>query len=252
MVSTLRGVTLNSRSLGLGVLLMAASALLALRGRPYRGACYTLLSLSAIMLLFSAAPPDVLRTLLLTSAVAAIVYCVAAPHVATDAIRRLLGSATAEEAPPDPPGAAVMQADAVRFQLLEHADDAVIIWEMDGRGIQYWNPAAERLYGFSFHDAKGKVTHELLHTRVVGTGVTELETQIAKYGMWIGELVHRNHRGELIEVESRLSLISQEHGRWLVLEVNRALTDRVAASRSQREAELRLVDLRRRTGALPS
>ena len=33
----------------------------------------------------------------------------------------------------------------VAFELLEHTNDAIIIWEMEGAGILYWNQAAEQL-----------------------------------------------------------------------------------------------------------
>lgn len=33
-------------------------------------------------------------------------------------------------------------------RLLEFTNDAIILWRMQGRGILYWNSAAERLYGY--------------------------------------------------------------------------------------------------------
>ena len=124
-------------------------------------------------------------------------------------------------------------------ELLEHTNDAIIIWEMEGAGILYWNQAAEQLYGYSRKEAQGKVTHDLLRT-VSRKSVKELESMLARYGVWVGELRHTTRDGRNLEVEGRLSLMSQRNGRWLVLEVNRDITDRryAEAAGAAREASL--------------
>jgi PAS domain S-box-containing protein len=124
-------------------------------------------------------------------------------------------------------------------ELLEYTHDAIIIWEMDGAGILYWNQAAEQLYGYTREEARGKVTHDLLRT-VTRKPVKELESMLARYGVWIGELRHTTRDGRIVEVEGRLSLMSQRSGKWLVLEVNRDVTDRryAEAAGAAREASL--------------
>ena len=131
-------------------------------------------------------------------------------------------------------------------ELLEYTHDAIIIWEMEGAGILYWNQAAERLYGYSREEAQGKVTHDLLRT-VTRKPVKELESMLARYGVWVGELHHTTRDGRTVEVEARLSLMSQRNGRWLVLEVNRDVTDRkrAEAAGAAREASLSSLDLAR-------
>jgi PAS domain S-box-containing protein len=123
--------------------------------------------------------------------------------------------------------------------LLEYTRDAIIIWEMEGAGILYWNQAAEQLYGYSREEARGKVTHDLLRT-MTRKPVKELESMLARYGVWIGELRHTTRDGRIVEVEGRLSLMSQRNGKWLVLEVNRDVTDRrrAEAAGAAREASL--------------
>jgi PAS domain S-box-containing protein len=127
-------------------------------------------------------------------------------------------------------------------QILESTHDAIIIWEMDGRGILYWNRAAEMLYGYSREQAQGRVTHELLKTELAG-GVDELETRLARYGVWVGDITHTCADGRRVEVEGRLSLLSQAHSPALILEVNRDVTDRnrAEAARRSMEAQLRRV-----------
>jgi PAS domain S-box-containing protein len=124
-------------------------------------------------------------------------------------------------------------------ELLEYTHDAIIIWEMDGAGILYWNQAAEQLYGYTREQARGKVTHDLLRT-VTRKPVKELESMLARYGVWIGEMRHTTRDGRIVEVEGRLSLMSQRSGKWLVLEVNRDVTDRryAEAAGAAREASL--------------
>jgi two-component system OmpR family response regulator len=85
-------------------------------------------------------------------------------------------------------------------RLLEYTNDAIIIWEMQGgRGILYWNRAAEQLYGYSRNVALGQTTHKLLKTQLAG-GVTQLESSLAKYGIWIGELTHSTSSGRRVHV----------------------------------------------------
>ncbi len=127
-------------------------------------------------------------------------------------------------------------------RLLEYTNDAIIIWEMQGRGILYWNRAAEQLYGYSRSVAQGQTTHDLLKTELAG-GVSLLESSLAKYGVWIGELTHTTSSGHRVQVEGRLALMSQHNERWLVLEVNRDITDRKAVELSRRVMERQLEDL---------
>lgn len=132
-------------------------------------------------------------------------------------------------------------------ELLEFTNDAIIIWEMEGQGIIYWNRAAEQLYGYSRQEARGQVTHSLLRTRVAGgRAANQLEMALARYGIWVGELHHTTRDGREVEVEGRLAVMSQENGRWLVLEVNRDVTDRRKAEAARIAVEIQLASLRNR------
>jgi PAS domain S-box-containing protein len=142
------------------------------------------------------------------------------------------------------PSLAPGEATGLPAQILDFTHDAIIIWELDG-GIVYWNRAAEQLYGYSRQEACGKVTHQLLKTRLAGT-IGELEAQLARYGMWIGDLRHTRRDGQTVEVEARLTLMSQEHRPWLVLEVNRDVTDRNRAEAARREIVRQLERMRQR------
>ena len=123
----------------------------------------------------------------------------------------------------DVPLAAFENAHWRTSDILEYTNDAIIVWEMGGAGILYWNRAAEQLYGFSRQQALGRTTHLLLHTQLEG-GVDGLEGKLSRYGIWIGVLRHRRSDGDAVLVDARLSLMAQRDGRWLVLEVNRELS----------------------------
>src|SRR5207244_10255902 len=103
---------------------------------------------------------------------------------------------------------------------------------------------AEQLYGYTRAEACGRVTHELLKTTLAGT-VGDVETQLARYGVWVGDLRHTRRDGQIVEVEARLSLMSQEHRPWLVLEVNRDVTDRNRAEAARAEMTRQLERARR-------
>lgn len=128
-------------------------------------------------------------------------------------------------------------------ELLEYTHDAIIIWEMDGGGILYWNRAAEQLYGHQRTEAIGRVTHELLQTQLTG-GVSHLERTLARFGVWVGELRHRTRDGREVVVDARLAVLAQQSGRWLVLEVNRDLTDAKLAESQRDAAERQLTQWR--------
>jgi uncharacterized protein (TIRG00374 family) len=150
-----------------------------------------------------------------------------------------------KEPEPDVPFAAPADVEPTwsDTQLLEYTHDAIIIWEMQGQGILYWNRAAEQLYGFSRAEVRGRTTHELLRTELAG-GVTRLENSLARFGIWAGELHHTTRSGRKVDVEGRLAVMSQHNGRWLVLEVNRDITDKKAAQAARRSMEHQLAELR--------
>jgi PAS domain S-box-containing protein len=162
------------------------------------------------------------------------------PRPATDSVLMAPDAPLAEPADVDP-----RWSDT---QLLEYTHDAIIIWEMQGQGILYWNRAAEQLYGYSRGEVRGRTTHELLKTELVG-GVTRLENSLARFGIWAGELRHTTRSGRKVDVEGRLAVMSQHNGRWLVLEVNRDITDRKAAEAARQSMEHQLAELRSLRGA---
>jgi PAS domain S-box-containing protein len=134
------------------------------------------------------------------------------------------------------PRAARPPIDAAQTALLEYTRDAIIIWEMNGRGIVFWNSAAEQLYGYTAGEAQGRTTHELLKTKVVG-GVRSLESYLSRFGVWVGELRHKDCNGKDVLVEGRLAVVSEIDGGWLVIEVNRDVRNETAADKQVRSTQ---------------
>jgi PAS domain S-box-containing protein len=120
-----------------------------------------------------------------------------------------------------------------RADLLDQAMEPLLVWELHG-AIEYWNRAAEDLYGYSAEEAMGRVSHELLQT-VHSMPPAQFEAALERDCYWAGELLHRTREGREIVVESRQRLIvEQSTGRKLVLESNRDITER-----KRKDAELR-------------
>ena len=106
--------------------------------------------------------------------------------------------------------------------LLEYTHDAIIVWAMGGKGIVYWNRAAEQLYGYARDEVYGKITHSLLKTRLPA-GTAQLEESIRRYGIWVGELLHTASDGHNLRVKTRLVLLPSRNGEQLVVEINREI-----------------------------
>ena len=109
--------------------------------------------------------------------------------------------------------------------LLEYTHDAIIVWALGGEGIVYFNRAAEQLYGYSRDEVYGEITHQLLETQL-STDIEELETSIARYGIWVGEVVHTTRDGRKVAVKARMILLPRVDERWLVAEINREIVSK--------------------------
>ncbi len=116
-------------------------------------------------------------------------------------------------------------AESVRRQaaLIDQTYDAVLVWDWNGP-ITFWNRGAERLYGYSYQEVLGRLSHELLHTERQD-GLIELRNQLEKEGFWEGELKQTTRDGQQITVETRMVLVRRA-GEVYVLETDRDITRR--------------------------
>jgi PAS domain S-box-containing protein len=117
--------------------------------------------------------------------------------------------------------------------LIDQTHDAILAWDWNG-SITFWNRGAERLYGFHRTEAVGRVSHHLLSTRTAG-GVDGFVSTLEREGAWEGELEHSTRDGRSIIVESRMVLVREAEGSY-VLETNRDITLRKKAEAALRES----------------
>jgi diguanylate cyclase (GGDEF)-like protein/PAS domain S-box-containing protein len=104
----------------------------------------------------------------------------------------------------------VKHADLVMLEqasFLQQARDAIIAMDMASR-ISYWNHGAERLYGWSAHEAIGKRFCELLCDEQA-----HYETAFAHTladGEWCGELAHMRRDGSKVDTDTRWTLLAPD------------------------------------------
>ena len=94
-------------------------------------------------------------------------------------------------------------------ELLNLAQDAILVAEIGGL-IRFWNKAAERIYGWSVHEALGKSVEEVFHDAKVLEAATA--TTLAE-GAWTGEVEHERKDGTTVRVTSRWTLVHDEAGK---------------------------------------
>jgi PAS domain S-box-containing protein len=93
--------------------------------------------------------------------------------------------------------------------LLDEAQDAIIVSDLTGR-IQFWSKGAERVYGRTFAEVAGQSADELL--RPTGVSVQAAITETLRAGHWIGELREQTKSGREVIVQSRWTLLRDNHG----------------------------------------
>jgi len=103
--------------------------------------------------------------------------------------------------------------DRLRFlaRLLETVEQAVIVTDLDARVI-YWNPYAERLYGWSAAEALGRTTLELIASDDALRYGQEIMEHLKNGVSWSGEYLSRHRDETLFPVYVTLSPLSDEHG----------------------------------------
>ena len=99
----------------------------------------------------------------------------------------------------------------------ESATDSVMTRTVEGI-INFWNHAAEELYGWKKEEAIGRVSHDLLKTKFPKP-LAEIDSELVSRGRWQGKLVHSTRDGARVVVESRWTL-DLDANREAVIEIN--------------------------------
>ncbi|HKF76947.1 MAG TPA: PAS domain S-box protein [Candidatus Dormibacteraeota bacterium] len=112
-----------------------------------------------------------------------------------------------------------------RAQLLELAQECILLRRFDDSRIQFWNQGAADTYGFSRAEAVGRRSHALLRT-VFPESEQAVDRALARTGRWEGHVRHRRRDGAQLVVSSRQALVRDERGAPVsILETNRDVTE---------------------------
>src|SRR5438270_2683925 len=118
-------------------------------------------------------------------------------------------------------------------QLLDLANDAIVVWDIASGAIRFWNRGAEALYGWSRAEVLGLTPQAILNTSFPRP-LAEINAELVRDQHWEGELVHNRRDGTAVVVASRWALQLNALGRPTnVLGINTDIT-----ARKQVEAKL--------------
>ncbi len=94
--------------------------------------------------------------------------------------------------------------------LLDIASDAIIMRDLSHK-ILLWNKSAETIYGWTEEEAINKNVDELLQPEFLSQKDKDIYNKVLQNGSWQGELKKVSKLGKEIIVESRWTLVKDEH-----------------------------------------
>lgn len=97
-------------------------------------------------------------------------------------------------------------------KLLDIATDAIFVIDLNDR-ILFWNKSCEKLYGWSSEKAIGKKSSELIYRNENLREFDKASSTTKDKSEWTGELKHYKKDGEIIDVESRWTLVLNNSGK---------------------------------------
>jgi two-component system sensor kinase FixL len=131
-------------------------------------------------------------------------------------------------------------------RLLDLTHDTIFVRDMNDV-INYWNRAAEELYGWQRGQAVGKLCHELLRTSFPAP-LEAITAELLAAGRWEGELTHTKRDGTQVIVASRWSLQRDRRRRPVaIMETNTDFTERRHAQERLHQAQEELAHVTRVT-----
>jgi PAS domain S-box-containing protein len=109
--------------------------------------------------------------------------------------------------------------------LLDVTQDAIYVRDFSDR-ILYWNDGAQRLYGWTMIEVKGKTATELLAPGETEQWAKALET-VRATGQWEGELNQKSRDGRELIIQSRWTVVNERKGApRAILVVNTDVTEK--------------------------
>lgn len=121
-------------------------------------------------------------------------------------------------------------------EILDLTHDAVFVRSMMNV-VQYWNRAAEQLYGWTLEEVVGRVSHAVLKTEFP-VPLEHIEAELIRAGRWEGELTHTHKNGTQVMVASRWSLQRDERSELIaIIETNNDISERKRTEEALRRSE---------------
>lgn len=131
--------------------------------------------------------------------------------------------------------------EAMRFRatLVDHIDDAVYSTDLEER-ILSWNPAAERMYGWTAEEAMGQFSGKMVGSHMTQEERTTAVHQIRTQGRWQGEIIHTHRDGTLVYAWVSTTLMINAEGQPSgFIAISRNITQRKREQEALRESEER-------------
>ncbi|RWC58458.1 ATP-binding protein [Mesorhizobium sp.] len=127
---------------------------------------------------------------------------------------------------------------AAQARLLNLSHDMIYVRDTEGV-IDFWNDAAEQVYGWSTTEAVGRVADELLRTKYPTERAT-VEAALLQNGRWEGVLEQETRSGVRLVLDSRWAVQQDRLAKPVgVLEIHTDITERQAAHAALVKSERR-------------
>lgn len=134
-----------------------------------------------------------------------------------------------------------LQESEEKFRAISNtAADAILVMDNDGR-ISYWNPAAEKMFGYSSEEAKDKELHLFLAPERYHESYKQGFSKFRKTGQGpaignISEFFAMRKNGTEFPIEVSTSAI-QIRGKWYAVGIIRDITERKRLEKARIESE---------------
>jgi PAS domain S-box-containing protein len=109
--------------------------------------------------------------------------------------------------------------------LLNESNDAIISADINFN-VETWNKGAEKLYGYSEAEVKGKNAAQVVRSQLSLEEIESVRTDLRNNGYWKGEVLELNKKDEKLFISGVLTVLKNEQGQAVgYVTVNRNITD---------------------------
>ncbi|MEP6845219.1 MAG: PAS domain S-box protein [Panacibacter sp.] len=89
--------------------------------------------------------------------------------------------------------------------LSERTTDAIFSTDLLFNIIS-WNKAAEKLYGYNRDEVIGEPLKDVVRPKISEETFKNIDDGVKQHGYWVGEVVHVNKHGQMLEIEESISV----------------------------------------------